>query len=59
MGWEVDETLILPENMKCHVQLAAKLTDANNDAKDAWNMKSFLGVEGKAQSDGMFLIPIF
>ncbi|KAK0432916.1 uncharacterized protein EV420DRAFT_583265 [Desarmillaria tabescens] len=50
MGREVDETLILPENTKRRVQVAAKLIDANNDAEDARSMKTFLGVEGNVQS---------
>ncbi|SJL09147.1 uncharacterized protein ARMOST_12523 [Armillaria ostoyae] len=50
MGQEVDETLILPENMKHRIQLAAKLTDANNDAEDARSMKTLLRVEGNVQS---------
>ncbi|PBK64788.1 hypothetical protein ARMSODRAFT_978756 [Armillaria solidipes] len=42
MGHEVDEDLILLTNTKHRGKVSAKLTDENNDAKDARNIKNRL-----------------
>ncbi len=51
MGREVDERLILPINAKRRVQASAKLTDENNDAEDARNIKKHLTVAATADPE--------